>query len=70
MVTKFKTDKESLRKPANLIRLEDVIKEVKKNNITSKTTESKIQRLKEEIRSLNLYISSKQLNSYKEILII
>ena len=71
--TKFKTDKkESLRKldqtEANLIRLEDVIKEVKRQIISLQRQAGKAKRykeLKKEMKSLDLYLSSKQLNILK-----
>ena len=72
-ITKFKTDKkESLRKldqtEANLIRLEDVIKEVKRQIISLQRQAGKAKRykeLKKEMKSLDLYLSSKQLNILK-----
>ena len=73
-ITKFKTDKkESLRKldqtEANLINLEDVIKkEVKRQIISLQRQAGKAKRykeLKKEMKSLDLYLSSKQLNILK-----
>ena len=73
-ITKYKTDKkETLRKleqtENNLIRLDDVIKEVKKQIISLQRQAGKARRYKElssELKKLDLFISNKQIRKYED----
>ena len=73
-ITKYKADKkEALRKlehtEANLLRLEDVVREVKRQIISLQRQAGKARRYKElseEMRSLDIYVTNQRLHEYAQ----